>query len=68
MNDRELSGTVLRLPMVYGPGDPLHRFHPVVKHIVDGRHHIIFPETIAARRSPRGYVENVAADRTSCHR
>ena len=61
MNDRELPGTVLRLPMVYGPGDPLHRFHPVVKRIADGRRHIIFPETLAAWRSPRGYVENVAA-------
>jgi nucleoside-diphosphate-sugar epimerase len=61
MNDRELPGTVLRLPMVYGPGDPLHRFYPVVKRIVDGRSHIIFPETMANWRSPRGYVENVAA-------
>jgi nucleoside-diphosphate-sugar epimerase len=61
MNDRELPGTVVRLPMVYGPGDPLHRFYPTVKRIVDGRRHIIFPETVAAWRSPRGYVENVAA-------
>jgi nucleoside-diphosphate-sugar epimerase len=61
MNDPELPGTVLRLPMVYGPGDPLHRFYPVVKRITDGRRHIIFPETLAAWRSPRGYVENVAA-------
>jgi len=61
MNDRELPGTVLRLPMVYGPGDPLHRFYPVVKRIADGRRHIIFPETLADWRSPRGYVENVAA-------
>jgi len=61
MNDRELPGTVLRLPMVYGPGDPLHRFYPMVKRIADGRRHIIFPETLAAWRSPRGYVENVAA-------
>ena len=60
MNDRELPGTVLRLPMVYGPGDRLHRFCPVVKRIVDGRPHIIFPEALAAWRSPRGYVENVA--------
>jgi nucleoside-diphosphate-sugar epimerase len=60
MNDRELPGTVLRLPMVYGPGDPLHRFYPVVKRIVDGRHHIIFPEAMADWHSPRGYVENVA--------
>ena len=61
MNDRELPGTVLRLPMVYGPGDPLHRFYPVVKRVADRRHHIIFPDTLAAWRSPRGYVENVAA-------
>jgi len=61
MNDPELPGTVLRLPMVYGPGDPLHRFYPVVKRIADGRDHILFPETLAAWRSPRGYVENVAA-------
>src|SRR5437899_2827672 len=61
MNDRELPGTVLRLPMAYGPGDPLHRFYPVVKRIADRRRHIIFPDTLAAWRSPRGYVENVAA-------
>jgi len=61
MNDRELPGTVLRLPMAYGPGDPLHRFYPVVKRIADRRRHIIFPEPLAAWRSPRGYVENVAA-------
>ena len=61
MNDSELPGTVLRLPMVYGPGDPLHRFYPVVKRVVDGRRHIIFAQPLAAWRSPRGYVENVAA-------
>src|SRR5258706_10843813 len=61
MNDRELPGTVLRLPMVYGPGDRLRRFYPVVKRIADGRDHIIFAEALAAWRSPRGYVENVAA-------
>jgi nucleoside-diphosphate-sugar epimerase len=61
MSDRELPGTVLRLPMVYGPGDPLHRFYPVVKRVADGRRHIIFPELLAHWHSPRGYVENVAA-------
>jgi nucleoside-diphosphate-sugar epimerase len=61
MNDRELPGTVLRLPMVYGPGDPLHRFYPVVKRIADRRRHILFADTLAAWHSPRGYVENVAA-------
>lgn len=61
MNDSSLPGTVLRMPMVYGPGDPLHRFYPVVKRIADGRRHLIFSEMLAAWRSPRGYVENVAA-------
>src|ERR1700681_1451825 len=56
MNAPELPGTVLRLPMVYGPGDRLHRFYPVVKRIADGRRHIIFAETLAAWHSPRGSV------------
>jgi nucleoside-diphosphate-sugar epimerase len=61
MSDPDLPGTVLRLPMVYGPGDPLHRFYPVVKRILDGRRTILFSEPMAVWRSPRGYVENVAA-------
>jgi nucleoside-diphosphate-sugar epimerase len=61
MSDPELSGTVLRLPMIYGPGDPLHRNYPIVRRIADGRRHILLPETLAAWRSARGYVENVAA-------
>lgn len=52
--------TVVRLPMVYGPGDPLHRMHGVLKRISDGRPAIILPDDHAAWRGPRGYVENVA--------
>src|SRR5271166_5369132 len=33
MGDPDLPGTVLRLPMVYGPGDPLHRLFPILKRI-----------------------------------
>ena len=36
MSDGDLPGTILRLPMAYGPGDPLRRFYPVVKRIADG--------------------------------
>ncbi|HET9304420.1 MAG TPA: NAD-dependent epimerase/dehydratase family protein [Candidatus Sulfotelmatobacter sp.] len=61
MNDPDLPGTVLRLPMIYGPGDHLHRFFPIVKRISDGRRYILFADALAAWRSPRGYVENVAA-------
>ncbi|HLJ28138.1 MAG TPA: NAD-dependent epimerase/dehydratase family protein [Candidatus Angelobacter sp.] len=59
-NDGELPGTVVRLPMVYGPGDPLHRLHFLLKRMDDGRRSIIFADDVAAVRTPRGYVENVA--------
>ena len=58
--DEVLPGTVLRLPMVYGPGDPLHRLLPVIKRILDGRRQIILIEDVAQWRAPKGYVEDVA--------
>ena len=61
MDDRELPGTVLRLPMVYGPGDPLHRLFPILKRIDDGRPALLLDERMAQWRATRGFVENVAA-------
>jgi nucleoside-diphosphate-sugar epimerase len=61
LGDARLPGTVLRLPMIYGPGDPVHRFYPVLRRIDDGRRHIIFADDVAALRTPRGYVEDVGA-------
>lgn len=61
VGDRELPATVLRLPMVYGPGDPLHRFHPLLRRMAAGRKAIPFDERMARWRGSRGYVENVAA-------
>src|SRR5947209_3486330 len=61
LSDSKLPGTVLRLPMIYGPGDYAHRFHPVLRRIDDGRRQIIFADDVAAIRTPRGYVEDVAA-------
>jgi nucleoside-diphosphate-sugar epimerase len=58
--DPAVSWTVLRLPMVYGPGDPLHRFFPLLKRVTDGRSSILLSEDLAGWRGPRGYVENVA--------
>jgi nucleoside-diphosphate-sugar epimerase len=60
-NDPDLPATVLRLPMVYGPGDPLHRLYPVVKRIDDKRPGIILENGLARCSLPRSYVENVAA-------
>lgn len=61
MNDAQLPGTVLRLPFVYGPGDPLHRLFPILKRVDDGRKVMLLDEGTAQWRGPRGYVENVAA-------
>jgi nucleoside-diphosphate-sugar epimerase len=60
LNSPDIAGTVLRLPMVYGPGDPLHRLFPLLKRFVDGRPSILLADDLAAWRGPRGYVENIA--------
>lgn len=61
LSEAGLPGTVLRLPMVYGPGDPVHRFFPTLKRIDDGRPAILMEESYAQLHPPRGYVEDVAA-------
>ncbi len=60
MSRPKLPGTILRLPMVYGPGDPAHRLFPILKRIDDGRPAILLDEAVAQWRGPRGYVENMA--------
>jgi nucleoside-diphosphate-sugar epimerase len=60
MAEPQLPATVLRLPIVYGPGDPLHRVFPIVKRIEDGRARILIAESVSRWRGSRGYVENVA--------
>jgi nucleoside-diphosphate-sugar epimerase len=60
-SEPSLAATILRLPMVYGPGDPLHRFHGFLKRMDDGRPVIPLEETWARWQGPMGYVENVAA-------
>jgi len=63
MAERDPAGTVLRLPMVYGPGDPLHRFYAVAKRIADGRRYIILPETFAATdQRAAGRIYNVCEE------
>jgi nucleoside-diphosphate-sugar epimerase len=59
MSQAKVPGTILRLPMVYGPGDLAHRFFPVVKRFADRRPAIILPEDFAGWCGPRGYVDNV---------
>lgn len=60
LGDPDLPGTVLRLPMVYGPGDYQHRLFPYLKRMDDGRPTIPLDERAARWRTARGFVENVA--------
>jgi nucleoside-diphosphate-sugar epimerase len=61
MGEADLPATVLRLPMVYGPGDQQHRLAPYLRRMVDGRPAILLNERMARWRCLRGYVEDVAA-------
>jgi len=61
MSEPELPGTILRLPMVYGPRDPQHRLFEYLKRMDDGRAAILLVEGMARWRWTKGYVENVAA-------
>ncbi|MBV9625976.1 MAG: NAD-dependent epimerase/dehydratase family protein [Acidobacteria bacterium] len=60
LGDAAVSGTILRLPMMYGVQDPLTRFLPITKRIADGRSRILLSAEYAAWRGPRGYCDNVA--------
>jgi nucleoside-diphosphate-sugar epimerase len=60
MSDRELPGTVLRLPATYGPGDRQHRLFEYLKRMDDGRPFILLGSEEARWRQTHGYVENVA--------
>jgi nucleoside-diphosphate-sugar epimerase len=60
MGDPNLPGTVLRLPMVYGPGDYQHRLFSYLKRMDDNRPAILLDEAEAQWRWTHGYVENVA--------
>src|SRR6202165_633425 len=61
MSDPDLPGTILRLPMVYGPGDYQHRMFAFLKRMDDQRPAILLDEVEAEWKWTHGYVENVAA-------
>lgn len=60
MANPDLPGTVVRLPMVSGPGDPLHRLAPYLRRMDEARPVIVLEESVARWRGSYGYVENVA--------
>jgi nucleoside-diphosphate-sugar epimerase len=60
LGNANLPGTILRLPMVYGPGDYQHRLFSYLKRMDDKRPAILLDEAEAQWRWTHGYVENVA--------
>jgi nucleoside-diphosphate-sugar epimerase len=60
LGEPDLPGTILRLPMVYGPRDEQHRTFEYLKRMDDGRPAILLDQAVARWRWTRGYVENVA--------
>ncbi len=52
--------TILRLPMVYGPGDKQKRFRWAIGPMTSGAREIVFPKRWLDWHSTYGYVSNVA--------
>lgn len=59
LSNSRLPGTILRLPMVYGPGDE-YRIFNYLKRMLDNRPYLGISKERARWRGTRGYVENVA--------
>jgi nucleoside-diphosphate-sugar epimerase len=63
LNNSDLPATVLRLPMVFGPGAreaSKRRFFAYLKRMDDGRAEILLDQRTAKWRAPWGYVGDVA--------
>ena len=60
LGNPELPGTVLRLPMVYGPGDRQQRVAEYLKQMDSGQREICLTESQASWRWTRGYVVDMA--------
>lgn len=60
MSAADLPACIVRLPVVYGPGDRYHRFLGAVKRMDDNRPAILLGTGVAAWRWTHGYVENIA--------
>jgi nucleoside-diphosphate-sugar epimerase len=53
-------GTILRLPVVYGPNDKQHRFYEYIKRMEDNRPAVFLGNHQAKFKITRGYCENCA--------
>ncbi len=60
LSETNLEGIVVRLPMVYGPGDRQHRCQAFLKQMADAQPVIPVEEAEAHWRGARGYVDDIA--------
>jgi nucleoside-diphosphate-sugar epimerase len=56
-----LEATIVRLPMVFGPGDRQRRFSWAIRPMAQRRPRIVIPHPWASWRATFGYVDDVAA-------
>lgn len=56
----KVPSTILRLPPMYGPGDPLCRLYPLIFRMIDERPFIVIPESQANWRWTHGYAPDMA--------
>lgn len=61
MSSPALDTGVIRLPMVYGPGDPDDRVGTYARKMSLGAKDVFLHETVGDWRNARGYVSNVAS-------
>ena len=59
LSQRDLAVNIVRLPMVYGPGDPDRRVESYVTRMLNGSE-VLLQQMASAWRNSRAYVENVA--------
>ncbi|CAN5476235.1 hypothetical protein BH10PSE3_BH10PSE3_31320 [soil metagenome] len=55
------AATIVRLPMVFGPGDKQRRFSWAIRPMVQKRPRFVIPHSWASWRATFGYVDDVAA-------
>lgn len=60
INQDEKVTTIIRLPLVYGPGDPDYRIFRYVKAMRQNQDRIVIPEAVGSWRNARCYVDNAA--------
>lgn len=60
MDHPDLPATILRLPMVYGPGDRQRRFYEYIQPMLKNHPSILLEEGLSGWHWTRGYVEDIA--------